>query len=213
MESDDVVLGADVPRDRAAGGFVWLRRDRLDCDRHGANPVCRRARAVRDQPVRRLSAAQLLERSLRRLEMGTQPVTRGIAGGAVPAIHDGHPKAAGWHGVSPRRQLFMECNLYAGHARGRCNGTLHVARRMVIAEAVRYEQDNAVSGARSRIVEAPLTSAIEPDDRLHPARPIKIGPLIGEAQMHFDDSAADCLQVEQPRITLEMPTAPGTAPF
>src|SRR5882757_1229125 len=53
----NVVLGADVSCDRAAGRLVRLRRDRLDRDRHGADLVRHRAGVVRRQPVRRLPAA------------------------------------------------------------------------------------------------------------------------------------------------------------
>ena len=83
---------------------------------------------------------------------------------------------------------------------------------MSISPAVRREQHDAVSGAPRRIVEPPLARRIETDDGLHPTRTVEIGPLIGEAQMHFDDAAADGLEVEQPGVALEMLPTPGTAP-
>ena len=98
--------------------------DRLDRDRHGADPVRHRAGSVRRQPVRRLPAAQLLEGSLCRLEVGTQLVARGITGDAIPAVHDGDAKAARRHGMPAGRQLFMKGDLHARHARHRRDGLL-----------------------------------------------------------------------------------------
>ena len=83
---------------------------------------------------------------------------------------------------------------------------------MSVSPAVRREQHDAVSGAPCRIVEPPFARRIETDDRLHPTSAIEIGPLIGEAQMHFDDAAADGLEVEQPGVALEMLATPGAAP-
>jgi hypothetical protein len=43
----------------------------------------------------------------------------------------------------------------------------------------------------SAVVEPPYPVAVETDQRRRPARAVKIGPLIGKAQMNLDDPAAD----------------------
>ena len=81
------------------------------------------------------------------LKMIAQNLSSGISSVAIPAIDDGHPKAAWWHGVQPRCQAFVECNLQARYARHLPDGFQHACRGMPVVGVGWHEQDDAVSGA------------------------------------------------------------------
>jgi len=79
---------------------------------------------------------------------------------------------------------------------------------------MRHEQHDAVAGAAMRIVKAPFAVPVEADQRLHPGiAAIEVGPLVGKAQMHFDDACADRLEVDHAGVSGEMLAAPCIAPL
>src|SRR5262249_13167120 len=82
---------------------------------------------------------------------------------------------------------------------------------MAVAAPVRAEQHHAISVAPVRIGEVPLPLVIEAHDRLDPAGAIEVGPLVAHAQMHFDDAAADALDVNDAGIASQMAADPCAA--
>src|SRR5674536_132566 len=66
---------------------------------------------------------------------------------------------------------------------------------MPVIPALRPEQHNAVALATVVIGEVPSAGGVKPHQRLHPARSVKVRPLIAEAQMHFDHAATDGLDI------------------
>src|SRR5260370_16470260 len=79
---------------------------------------------------------------------------------------------------------------------------------------MRHGQHDAVAGAAMRIVKAPFAVPVEADQRLHPGiAAIEVGPLVGKAQMHFDDACADRLEVDHAGVSGEMLAAPRIAPL
>src|SRR5215467_9138304 len=75
---------------------------------------------------------------------------------------------------------------------------------MAIAWAIRSdmrpEQDRAIALGPIVIGKIPLAFFIKLDQRVHPSGAVKIRPLVGKAQMRFDDRAADRLQIEHASI-------------
>ena len=80
-----------------------------------------------------------------------------------------------------------------------------------VGDAVGPEQHDAVAGAAILVGEVPDAFGIESDDRLDPAGAVEIGPLIAEAQMAFDDAAANGLEIDHPGIALEISAEPVAA--
>ncbi len=77
---------------------------------------------------------------------------------------------------------------------------------------MRHEQDHAVARPAFAILVTPLAPGIEFHQRLHPSRPVEIGPLVGEAEMHLDDASADRLEIHHAGVAGEMMPAPVACP-
>src|SRR5262245_40797984 len=75
---------------------------------------------------------------------------------------------------------------------------------MAIAQTVRPEQHHAVSVSPILIGEVPSPLLVEAHERIDPAGPVEVRPLIGHAQMHLDHATADGLGVEDAGVALEM---------
>ena len=83
---------------------------------------------------------------------------------------------------------------------------------MPVAPAMRHEEYDAEAGPSFAIREVPLAVPVELHQRIDPAPTVEIGPLIGEAQMHFDDASADRLEVGHAAVTGQMAPAPVAVP-
>src|SRR6185312_401596 len=112
-----------------------------------------------------------------------QPLARGKRGAQIEAVDDGEPKTAGRHGVLLGRAVLVKRDLDAGHARYALDLIDQRGRRVAIIATVRAEQHGAVAFARFVVPEIPLTMLVKGDQRLDPARAVKIGPLIGKTQV------------------------------
>src|SRR6516164_9250461 len=84
---------------------------------------------------------------------------------------------------------------------------------MPMVSAVGHEQHHAVAGASRRIVELPSSFGIKADEGRDPSIAVEIGPLVGEAQMGFDDASVDGLQIEHAGVALEVSATPLPTPF
>ena len=73
-----------------------------------------------------------------------------------------------------------------------------------IMRTMRSEEDNTVTGPAVLIAIAPVAARIELDNRIDPTRAVKVGPLIGEAQVRFDNLRADGLEIDAARIASEV---------
>src|ERR1700722_16816577 len=136
--------------------------------------------------------------------MRFEPLTRGKRRRKVEAVHDREAKSARRHGMLLRRTIFMKGNLHARYT-GRAFDLFDKFRRgMPIASAVRSEQHDTVAFARLVIFKDPLTGLVKPPQRIAPARSVKIGPLVGKAQMCLDDGAPDCFELQHAGIPAKM---------
>src|ERR1700722_2575601 len=82
---------------------------------------------------------------------------------------------------------------------------------MAKAPAVGAEQNNAIAFAAIVVAEIPILALIEADYRIDPTRTIKVGPLVGEAQMRLDDPFSDRFEIEHAGITGKIFFDPGAA--
>ena len=73
-----------------------------------------------------------------------------------------------------------------------------------IMRTMRSEEDNTVTGPAFLIAIPPVAACIELDNRIDPTRAVKVGPLIGEAQVRFDNLRADGLEIDAACITSEV---------
>src|SRR5258707_2508950 len=143
--------------------------------------------------------------------MGPQHLAPGTAGLEVKGGDGGQSKAAGRHGVALGFLVLVKRDLHARDP-GQVPHLRHErGRRMAIARTVRPEQHDAVSVARVLIGEAPAPLLVEAHERIDPAGPIEVRPLIAHAQMHLDHATADGLGVEDAGVALEMPADPRAA--
>src|SRR5260221_3886382 len=163
-------------------------------------------------PAGAFAAAAALQRSRRAgEEMGPQHLAPGTAGLQVKGVDDGQSKAAGRHGVALGFLVLMKRDLHARDT-GQAPHLRHErGRRMAIARTVRPEQHDAVSVAPVLIGEVPAPLLVEAHERIDPAGPIEVRPLIAHAQMHLDHATADGLGVEDAGVALEMPADPRAA--
>jgi hypothetical protein len=69
------------------------------------------------------------------------------------------------------------------------------------------EEHDAVAGLPT-LFQAPDPGRIEPDDCRQPAGAIQVDPLIGHAQMAFDDPPTDRLDIDDAGEAAEVPPAP-----
>src|SRR5580698_7957915 len=117
----------------------------------------------------------------------------------IITINNGNAEAARRHCVLLRRAVFVKRDLYTGDA-GNVFDLLDKHRwRMTVAPAIRTEQHDAITFA-SVVVEIPLPGLVESNQRINPTRTIKIGPLVGETQVRFDNRAADGLEIEHASV-------------
>src|ERR1035437_1792889 len=82
---------------------------------------------------------------------------------------------------------------------------------MPVIPALRPEQHNAVALAPVVIGEVPSAGGVKPHQRLHPAWSVKVGPLITEAQMHFDHAATDGLDIQHAGVAAQVTRDPFAA--
>src|SRR5450756_1489718 len=82
---------------------------------------------------------------------------------------------------------------------------------MPVIPALRPEQHNAVALAPVVIGEVPSAGGVKPHQRLHPARSVKVRPLIAEAQMHFDHAATDGLDIQHAGVAAQVTRDPFAA--
>src|SRR5664280_3342459 len=82
---------------------------------------------------------------------------------------------------------------------------------MPVIPALRPEQHNAVALAPVVIGEVPSAGGVKPHQRLHPARSVKVRPLIAEAQMHFDHAATDGLDIQHAGVAAQVMRDPFAA--
>src|SRR5450759_2497894 len=82
---------------------------------------------------------------------------------------------------------------------------------MPVIPALRPEQHNAVALAPVVIGEVPSAGGVTPHQRLHPAWSVKVGPLITEAQMHFDHAATDGLDIQHAGVAAQVTRDPFAA--
>src|SRR5262245_11693377 len=90
----------------------------------------------------------------------------------------------------------MKCDLHARHTGHPLHRLQDLARRMPIPPAGWTAQHQAETIAPIRVRIGPNSVTIEADEGVDPAGPIKVGPLVGEAQMRLDDTAADGFEVQ-----------------
>src|SRR6266481_1995384 len=163
-------------------------------------------------PAGAFAAAAALQRSRRAgEEMRPQHLAPGTAGLQVKGVDDGQSKAAGRHGVALGFLVLVKRDLHARDT-GQAPHLRHErGRRMAIARTVRPEQHDAVSVAPVSIGEVPAPLLVEAYERIDPAGPIEVRPLIAHAQMHLDHATADGLGVEDGGVALEMLADPRAA--
>src|SRR5262249_58799876 len=98
----------------------------------------------------------------------------------------------------------MKGDLHAGDARHALDLFDGCGRRMAVTSTartdVRSEQDRTVALSAIVIGKIPLACFIKLDQRLYPSWSVEVRPLVGKAQMGFDDRAADRLQIEHAAI-------------
>src|SRR6266511_281595 len=143
--------------------------------------------------------------------MRAQHLSRGSASLQIKGVYHGETKAAGRHGVALGLLILMKSDLQARDARHSPHLRHERRRRMAIAPPMRTEQHHAVSVTPVRIGEVPSPLVIEAHECLDPAGAVEVRPLIAHAQVHFDDTAADGLGVDDAGIALEMPADPRAA--
>ena len=106
----------------------------------------------------------------------------------------------------------MEGDLHAGHAGLGADLLDEIGRRVPVLDAVTAEQHHAVAVAALGVVVLPHALGVEPDQRLHPGvTAVEVRPLVGEAQVHLDDAAADGLEVDHARVAGEVALQPLAA--
>jgi hypothetical protein len=110
-----------------------------------------------------------------------------------------------------RCEILVKGNLDTGNARRPLDCFGENPRRVAIALTIGHKQHNAVAAAAITIGKIPEARLVKPDHGIDPAGPVKIEPLIGEAQMHLDDGAADGFKIEHTGIAGEMFAYPGAA--
>src|SRR5215470_17823699 len=144
-------------------------------------------------------------------EMRPQHLAPGAAGLQVKRVDDGETKAAGRHGVALGFLVLVKCDLHARDAGQVPHLCRERGRRVAVAWAMRPEQHHAVSVAPVLIGEVPAPLLVEAHERIDPAGPVEIRPLIAHAQMHLDHTTADGLGVEDAGVALEMRPDPRAA--
>src|SRR5450756_2619184 len=82
---------------------------------------------------------------------------------------------------------------------------------MPIMPALRPEQHDAVAFAPVVVGEVPSAGGVQLHQRRHPARSVKVRPLIAEAQMHFDHAPADGLDIQHAGVAAQVTRDPFAA--
>jgi hypothetical protein len=113
--------------------------------------------------------------------------------------------------VGFKRFVVSKCDLDAGHVWIIVDQLVNPAEIDFVVHAMCAKQDDAVTGAPVRVLEAPDSLAVERDHSVDPAFAIEIRPLIGEPQMAFDHLAADRLKVDDAGVTFQFLAEPSTA--
>src|SRR4051812_47461115 len=106
-----------------------------------------------------------------RFEMGTQPLSRGVSRGAIPAVDDRDPKAARWHGVPLGGQILVKSDLQARDAGPPDDPLLQRGRRLWVAPPMRRKHPHAVASSRRAVVKRPPPPGKKPDQRFAPRAP------------------------------------------
>src|SRR5262249_35423465 len=154
----------------------------------------RRTRAITRGQRRRRRSPPYDDKSRRAgEEMRAQHLAPGAPGVQVECVDDGETKAAGRHGVALGFLVLVKRDLHARNA-----GHLpHLAGArpwgVAIARPLRPEQPPAVSVAPVVIGKTPSPLPVESHERVAPAGPIEVRPLIAHAQMPLDHATADGL--------------------
>src|SRR6202044_2185850 len=106
-------------------------------------------------------------------------------------------RPTGWAAISSRRPsraaILEERDLHAADSGRGAIGAQRIGRGMPVAAAVRPEECDAVPISTLVVAILPVAAAVEPHHRIEPAPPVKVGPLVGKAQVGFDDAPADGL--------------------
>src|SRR6185437_16219036 len=117
-----------------------------------------------------------------------------FADGEIPAIDDGETEAARRHGMRLARDLVVEGDLNRRHV----GDGEQVADPRAIdlpVDPMGAEEHDAVADA-ALLAELPDAVGVELDHGGKPALAVEVEPLLGHAQMAFDDAAADRLDID-----------------
>src|SRR5450756_3043264 len=82
---------------------------------------------------------------------------------------------------------------------------------MPVIPALRPEQHDAVALAPVVVGEVPSAGGVKLHQRRHPARSVKVRPLIADAQMHFDYAVTDGLDIQHTGVAAQLTRDPFTA--
>src|SRR5579885_2717736 len=143
--------------------------------------------------------------------MGLEKLAGAPRAGKIDAVDDGEAKTARWHGVALGRPILVKGDLYAADAWHAPDVADQRGRWMTISFPRRSKQYDAEAFAPIGIGEIPGALFIEARHGLDPTGPVEIGPLVGKAQVRFDDGAANRFQIEHAAVADEVPPHPATA--
>src|SRR5579871_1371839 len=154
------------------------------------------------------ACAQRKTRGLGKPEIARHRGAQGDPCRETHTIDDGETEPTRGHDVSVGREILEEGDLHAAHAGSRAIRGQGLAGGMRIAQAVRTKKHHAVAVATIEVGVLPHTVAVQAYNRLEPAGPVQIRPLVREAQMQLDDAPADRLDVDHAGVIAQMAANP-----